>query len=299
LPWQHPEVPADDPGAAARVAAIMASPSYRQADTDPDFLAQLGMRGMRLQVDYAKAESILRAYGIERTVIVFGSTRIPDPRVARRRLDGLQQQLAGRPGDAGLERQVEIARRILDKGRYYDVARELGRLVGSAQQGEGRDFLAVVTGGGPGIMEAANRGAFDLGADTIGLNISLPHEQHPNPYVTPDLCFRFHYFALRKLHFMLRASALVACPGGYGTLDELFEALTLVQTRKIEPLPIVLIGESFWRRAFDVDFLVEEGVIEAEDRELFWFAESAQEAWEGILQWHRDAGRPLVGVASR
>ncbi len=292
-------MPEDDPGAAARVAATMASPSYRQADTDPDFLGQLGMRGMRLQVDYAKAESILRAYGIERTVIVFGSTRIPDPLVARRRLDGLLRQLARHPGDARLERQVEIARRILDKGRYYDVARELGRLVGSAQQGGGRDVLAVVTGGGPGIMEAANRGAFDVGADTIGLNISLPHEQHPNPYVTPDLCFRFHYFALRKLHFMLRASALVACPGGYGTLDELFEALTLVQTRKIEPLPIVLIGESFWRRAFDVDFLVDEGVIEAEDRELFWFAESAQEAWEGILQWHRNAGRPLVGAAGR
>ena len=295
LPWQHPAIPEDDPQAAERVRAIMASPSYRQADRDPDFLGTKGMRGLRLQVDYAKAESVLRAYGIERTVIVFGSTRIPDPRVARHRLDELLRRIADRRDDADLRRQVEVAERILAKSRYYDVARELGRLIGSAQHGGETDHIAVVTGGGPGIMEAANRGAFDVGADTVGLNISLPHEQQPNPYVTPELCFRFHYFALRKLHFMLRACALVACPGGYGTMDELFEALTLVQTRKIEPLPVVLIGERFWRRAFDVDFLVDEGVIDIEDRELFWFAETAQEAWNGILQWYRNAGTPLVG----
>lgn len=294
LPWQHPDVPGDDPGAAERIAVLTASTSYRQADTDPDFLNHPGMRGMRLQVDYAKAESILRSYGIDRTVIVFGGTRIPDPAVARHRLDDLLRQRASQPGDRRLDRQIEIARRILANSRYYGVAREFGRLVGNAQRGGAGDHLAVMTGGGPGIMEAANRGAFDVGADTVGLNITLPHEQHPNPYVTPDLCFRFHYFALRKLHFMLRACALVACPGGYGTLDELFEALTLVQTRKIDPLPIVLIGEAFWRRAFDVDFLVDEGVIEAEDRELFWFAETAGEAWEGILQWYRNAGRPLT-----
>ena len=294
LPWQHPAIPEDDPHAAARVRAIMESPSYRQADQDPDFLNHPDMRGMRLQVDYAKAESILCAYGIERTIIVFGSTRIPDPAVARHRLDDLLHQLERRPHDTALQRRVEIAGRILEKSRYYDVARELGRLVGSVQHGGETDHLAVMTGGGPGIMEAANRGAFDAGADTIGLNISLPHEQHPNPYITPDLCFSFHYFALRKLHFMLRACALVACPGGYGTFDELFEALTLVQTRKIQPLPVVLVGEGFWRRAFDVDFLVEEGVIEEEDRELFWFAETAAEAWEGIQEWYRNAGRPLV-----
>jgi len=294
LPWEHPAIPEDDPGAAARVQAIMASPSFRQADRDPDFLNHPGMRGMRLQVDYAKAESILRAYGIERTIIVFGSTRIPDPVVARHRLERLLLQLDRHPDDAELRRRVEVAERISDKSRYYDVARELGRLVGSVQHGAEMDHLAVMTGGGPGIMEAANRGAFDAGAHTIGLNITLPREQQPNPYVTPDLCFSFHYFALRKLHFMLRACALVACPGGYGTMDELFEALTLVQTRKIQPLPVVLVGEGFWRRAFDVDFLVDEGVIDDEDRDLFWFAESAQEAWDGILEWYRNAGRPLV-----
>jgi hypothetical protein len=176
----------------------------------------------------------------------------------------------------------------------HDGEAELGRLVGDAQRTGGGDCLAVMTGGGPGIMEAANRGAFDVGADTVGLNISLPSEQHPNAYVTPGLCFQFHYFALRKLHFMLRARALVACPGGYGTMDELFEALTLIQTRKIAPLPVVLVGERFWRGAFDIDFLVDEGVIDAEDRELFWFAESAQDVWDGICQWYSNAGRPLV-----
>ena len=152
---------------------------------------------------------------------------------------------------------------------------------------------AIVTGGGPGMMEAANRGAFDVGAKSVGLNIKLPHEQYPNPYVTPELCFSFHYFALRKLHFLLRAKALVAFPGGYGTLDELFEVLTLIQTRKIEPIPVVLVGEAYWRRAVDVDFLVDEGVIDFEDRELFRFAETAQEIWNGILHWHAASGEPL------
>jgi uncharacterized protein (TIGR00730 family) len=143
------------------------------------------------------------------------------------------------------------------------------------------------------MMEAANRGAFDVGAKSAGLNISLPHEQYPNPYVTPELCFSFHYFALRKLHFLLRAKALVAFPGGYGTFDELFEVLTLVQTRKIKPIPVVLVGENYWRRAIDMDFLVDEGVIDREDRDLFWFAETAQEIWNGILHWHDAGGEPL------
>ena len=144
------------------------------------------------------------------------------------------------------------------------------------------------------MMEAANRGAFDVNAKSIGLNINLPHEQYPNPYITPELCFRFHYFALRKLHFLLRTRALVAFPGGYGTFDELFETLTLIQTRKIKPVPIVLVGEEYWRQAFNVDFLVAEGVIDAEDRELFWFAENAQEIWDGILHWHEANNTPLV-----
>ncbi|KSV88592.1 hypothetical protein D9M68_427640 [compost metagenome] len=142
-------------------------------------------------------------------------------------------------------------------------------------------------------MEAANRGAFDAGAPSVGLNISLPHEQFPNPYVSPDLCFRVHYFAIRKLHFLLRAKALVVFPGGFGTLDELFETLTLVQTRKIKPIPIVLVGEEFWRRAVDIDFLIEEGVVDPEDRNLFWYAESGRQIWDDILNWHKEAGTPL------
>ena len=151
-----------------------------------------------------------------------------------------------------------------------------------------------MTGGGPGMMEAANRGARDVNARTVGLNIHLPHEQFPNPYISPELCFQFHYFALRKMHFMLRARALVAFPGGYGTFDELFETLTLIQTRKIKPVPVILVGEAFWRKAFDVDFLVDEGVIDPEDRDLFWYAETAEEAWQGLLLWYERKGEPLI-----
>jgi hypothetical protein len=155
-----------------------------------------------------------------------------------------------------------------------------------------------MTGGGPGLMEAANRGAYDIGAKTAGLNITLPLEQFPNPYLTPELCFRFHYFAIRKLHFLLRARALVAFPGGFGTLDELFETLTLVQTRTIQPVPVVLVGESYWRRVVDMDFLVDEGVIAAEDRELFWYSETAEDIWRTILAWHEQNGTPLLPASA-
>jgi uncharacterized protein (TIGR00730 family) len=190
-----------------------------------------------------------------------------------------------------LKQRLGVAERMLAKSHYYEVAREFGRLVGQASL-DGTPVM-VMTGGGPGMMEAANRGACDVGAKSVGLNINLPHEQFPNPYITPGLCFRFHYFALRKLHFLLRAKALVAFPGGYGTIDELFEVLTLSQTRKIKPIPVVLVGESYWRRVIDVDFLVDEGVIDPEDRELFWFAETAEEAWSGILDWYKACGTPL------
>lgn len=190
-------------------------------------------------------------------------------------------------------RRLEVAERLQAKSHYYDVARELGRLVSSSQPAEKREVV-VMTGGGPGIMEAANRGAYDAGSKSIGLNIHLPHEQYPNPYITPELCFRFHYFALRKLHFLKRAQALVAFPGGFGTFDELFETLTLIQTRTIKPVPVVLVGERYWREAVNIDFLGAEGVIDAEDRDLFWYAETAEEIWDGILHWHEINGEPLV-----
>ena len=293
LPGHQPKPAGEDPDAPRRVQALMASASYRQADRDVDFLDRDETRGVRLQIDYQKAQQLLEQHGIEHTIVVFGSTRICEPAVARRRVEALLAESKSRPGDAVLEKRLGVAERILAKRHYYDTARELGRLVGGAGAGPQDNRVVVMTGGGPGMMEAANRGAYDVGAKNVGLNISLPHEQYPNPYITPDLCFRFHYFALRKLHFLLRARALVAFPGGYGTMDELFETLTLIQTRTLRPVPVILVGEDYWRRAFDVDFLVDEGVIEAEDRDLFWYAESARDIWQGILQWHEANGTPL------
>ncbi len=251
-------------------------------------------RGVRLQLEYLKPQTLLEEHGVRDTVVVYGSTRIPEPAAARRAVEAARQALAADPHNPSLIRKLAVTERILAKSRYYEIAREFGRLVGSSRDDDGSSSKVVImTGGGPGMMEAANRGAFEAGAKSVGLNINLPHEQYPNPYITPELCFRFHYFALRKMHFLLRAKALVAFPGGFGTIDELFEVLTLVQTRKIKPVPIVLVGEQYWRRAIDVEFLADEGVIDAEDRELFWFAETADEIWSSILRWYDACGAPL------
>jgi hypothetical protein len=293
LPWHQPKPAEEDPEAPARIQAILNSASYQQADQDINFLNLDDTRGVRLQIDYQKAELLLERHNIQHTIVVFGGTRILEPSSAQSRVDALRARLAEQPENPALQQQLKVAERLFAKSHYYSTAREFGRLVSEASNKSGDGQLLIMTGGGPGIMEAANRGAFDVGSKSVGLNISLPHEQYPNPYVTAELCFRFHYFALRKLHFLLRTRALVAFPGGYGTFDELFETLTLVQTRKIKPVPVVLVGEEFWRRAFDVDFLVEEGVIDAEDRDLFWYAETAQEIWEGIHQWHNMNGTPL------
>jgi len=286
LPWQRPKPSDEDPQAPARLRAILDSPGYLQADQDVHFLNLDDTRGVRLQIDYLKPELLLRQHDIRHTIVVFGSTRIPEPAVARTRVAQLRAQLADSPDDETLRKRLAVAERILAKSDYYEVARNFAGLVSHARLVDGDGQLVIMTGGGPGIMEAANRGAFDRDAKSVGLNISLPHEQYPNPYITPDLCFRFHYFALRKLHFLLRTRALVAFPGGYGTFDELFETLTLIQTRKIRPVPVVLVGERFWRQAFDVDFLVDEGVIDEEDRELFRYAETAQQIWDGIREWY-------------
>jgi uncharacterized protein (TIGR00730 family) len=297
LPWQTPKASHDDAEAPEKISRILRSESYRRAEEDPAFLRSDGARGVRLQIDYEKPQLLLERHGIRETIVVFGSTRIVEEGQARRRLEALRHEQVARPDDADLALRVARAERTLAKSGYYDVARQLGRLVAESGAGPTSTRLVVLTGGGPGLMEAANRGAHDVGAKTVGLNIDLPHEQYPNPYVTPELCFRLHYFALRKLHFLLRARALVALPGGYGTLDELFETLTLVQTRKIEPIPIVLVGESYWRRLVDVDFLVDEGTIDPEDRELFWYAESAEEVWDGIQAWYEANGKALLESA--
>jgi uncharacterized protein (TIGR00730 family) len=295
LPWHRPKSPDDDPDSPSRIRAILASPSYVVAEQDLAFLGRDEARGVRLQIEYLKPETVLEEHGIRDTVVVYGSTRIPEPAAARRSVAALRRALESDPRNTILIRELAVAERILSKSRYYEVARDFGRLVGSSLVNDGsRSKLVITTGGGPGIMEAANRGAFEVGAKSIGLNINLPHEQYPNPYITPELCFRFHYFALRKMHLLLRAKALVAFPGGFGTLDELFEVLTLVQTRKIKPVPIVLVGEEYWRRAIDVEFLTDEGVIDAEDLELFWYAETANEIWHSILDWYDTCGAPLV-----
>ena len=294
LPWHRPKPPEEDPEAPLRLKAILESPSYQQADHDIKFLNRDDTRGPRLQLDYLKTELFLNQHGITHTIVVFGSTRITEPWVAQHHVARLRQALAEEPDNREQRHRLAVAERILAKSNYYEIAREFSRLVSNSGGGPADCRVVVMTGGGPGIMEAANRGAYDLGAKSIGLNINLPHEQFPNPYITPDLCLRFHYFAIRKLHFLLRAKALVAFPGGYGTFDELFETLTLIQTRKIKPLPVILVGEDYWRKAFNVDFMVDEGAIDQEDRELFWYAETAQEIWEGILHWYEASGEPLI-----
>jgi len=294
LPEQAPKNASDDPGAPAAIQAILASPSYREADRDLDFLQEDQNRGLRLQLEYLKVDTVLRQQNVAHTIVVFGGTRILEPQAAQRQLEQAKIALAGDPSNTKLKQQQAIAERICAKSNYYDAAREFGRLVGSAGENAAGGKILVMTGGGPGIMEAANRGASDAGAKSIGLNISLPQEQFPNPYVTPELCFKFHYFALRKLHFVMRARALVAFPGGFGTLDELFEVLALSQTRKTPPVPVVLVGEAYWRQVFIPEFLFQEGVIDAEDLELFWFAETASDAWQSILRWYEKKGEPLV-----
>jgi uncharacterized protein (TIGR00730 family) len=257
--------------------AIENSPSYRLAHQDPDLLASDESRGMRLQLELLKPEYQLQRHNVRSTVVVFGSARaLPEAR-ARSHLAALEAGAGTLAGDPSHEAKMARARRQLESSRYYDEARRFAEIVSRRFQQEGRYDFVVVTGGGPGIMEAANRGAFEAGARSIGLNITLPHEQQPNPFITPELAFRFRYFALRKMHFLLRARALVAFPGGYGTLDELFEVLTLVQTAKIPRIPIVLVGAEFWNRVVDFKYLVEEGFIDAEDLQLFTCVDTAEQ----------------------
>ncbi|MEA3374286.1 MAG: LOG family protein [Campylobacterota bacterium] len=293
LPWQHPKSLKEDPEAHKRIEKILKNPDYIIAEEDKDFLQQPETLGIRLELDYQKAELLLQKQGIEHTVVVFGSTRIIEQKTAIRRLKSAKKTLRKSPHSTKKMQKVKIAKRILDKSRYYEISREFGRLVGMAGNGPEDSRITLMTGGGPGIMEAANRGAFDADAKSIGLNISLPHEQFPNPYVTPELCFQFHYFAIRKFHFLQRAKALVIFPGGFGTLDELFGILTLIQTRKIDPIPIVLVGKKYWKHLVNMDFLEDEGVIDMEDRSLFWYAEEATEIWEGLLKWHELNKTPL------
>ncbi len=266
--------------------AILASSSYIPADRDTDFMQREELRPLRLGLELLKPELIQTEQGIQSTIVVFGSARLQEPAAAEQALLTAEREAAEHPNDPVRQRQVVIAKHQQALSKYYDAAREFAGLVSSSCQVDGRCDYVIVTGGGPGIMEAANRGAADVQAKSIGLNITLPHEQRPNPYITPELCFQFRYFALRKMHFLIRAKALVAFPGGFGTLDELFETLTLIQTGKVTGVSVVLVGRAFWERLINWEFLVEQGLIGREDLGLFHYAETAQEAWDLIARNH-------------
>jgi uncharacterized protein (TIGR00730 family) len=277
----------DDVHSAKKVteSAQTSSPSYRLAYTDEAFLLRDELRPVRLQLELLKPDLIQDEHNIHSTVVIFGSSRIPEPTIATEKLNRAKANALLEPDNSALARKVRIAERVLVNSRFYDESRKLSRLITTETENGSRCELVVITGGGPGLMEAANRGAVDAGGKSIGLNIVLPSEQHPNPYITPEFCFQFHYFAIRKMHFLKRAKALVACPGGFGTLDELFETLTLIQTRKIKPVPVLLLGSEYWRRVINFDMLVDEGMIDEADLSLFKFVDSAEEAWKIIREY--------------
>lgn len=258
------------------------STSYRLAYDDFDFIMRDELRPVRLQLELLKPELAQLEHDIEATVVIFGSSRISDSQTAEQVLQCAEQALNDNQDNVELAKKVTIAKRLLAKSHYYDEARKLGTLITEGAKALNYN-LVVVTGGGPGIMEAANRGAADVNGKSIGLNIVLPGEQKPNIYITPELCFQFHYFAIRKMHFLMRAIALIAFPGGFGTLDELFEALTLIQTNKIRRIPVILFGKSYWDSIIDFDILVSEGVITQCEQKIIQYAETAEQAWQLIL----------------
>lgn len=254
--------------------------TYRLAYSDDGFLLRDDLQAVRLQLEWLKPDILQEEQGIESTVVIFGGARFCEPDKANMKLEEANKALALSPSDEQLIAAHRKAKTLVKNSRYYDDAHRLSKKITRKSLDNGGNEYVIVTGGGPGVMEAANRGAFDLGGKSIGLNIVLPFEQVPNQYITPELCFQFHYFALRKMHFLKRAVALIAYPGGFGTLDELFETLTLIQTRKIKPLPVVLIGKEYWNRLIDFNFLVEEGAITKEDLALFKIVDHVEEAWD-------------------
>lgn len=283
----------DTPELIARRKAILSSTSYLLAEVDTAFLRSEDLRPVRLQLELLKPEMLQDRENIQSTVVVFGSAQIYPREEAQRRLTALEVELRQNPNDPLLQRRIARAKSLLDKSRYYDAAREFSRIVSSTCQTQRRCDYVVVTGGGPGIMEAANRGAYDVGAKSVGLNITLPEEQAPNPFITPELCFQFRYFAIRKMHFLLRAKALVVFPGGFGTLDELFEVLTLRQTRRMQAIPVILFGREYWDKIINFQALADEGVISDEHLSLITYAETPEEAWNIVANFHDHEGQPL------
>ena len=278
---------------AENMEAILSSPSYSLAQDDRHLLDKPEMRGVRMLLELGKPELAFQADSITSTVIVFGGTQIVERGAAERRASEARRALAvaKAAGPASsvpphLARELKRAEQLLSYCRYYDAAREFARLVSIDNQCDDQRDYVIITGGGPGIMEAANRGAFDVGCKSVGLNIKLPSEQQPNPFITPELCFQFKYFALRKFHFILRAAAVVLFPGGFGTLDEMFETLTLRQTHRMQPVPIILFGRDYWSKVINFQFLADSGVISDDHLKLFTYAETPEEAWEQIVVFH-------------
>lgn len=266
--------------AHAEQGNLLQADAYRLAFADPEFLLRRETRGLRMQLEMLKPDIDQAEQGVENTVVVFGSARFLSP-------EGAQQALEKATASGDIK-ELALAQRHIRNAKHYDQARLFARLVaGYSARKPQKDRLFICTGGGPGIMEAANRGAHEMGALTPGLNIALPHEQSANPYVTPSLSFKFHYFALRKMHFMMRAKALVAFPGGFGTLDELFEVITLVQTRKAKPVPIILFGTDYWKRLMNFEVLVEEGAISPEDLDLLHYCDDPEDAWRIIRDFYQ------------
>lgn len=266
--------------------AILESPSYRVAHEDIEFLNLSALRPVRMQLELLKPEMTLIREGVGSTVVIFGGTQVLEKEDAEARLEKAEEAAKNNPSDVTLQREVERAKSRLAKVRFYDECREFSRLVSSTCQVDGKCEYVVITGGGPGIMEAGNRGAWDANAKSIGLNITLPDEQAPNPYITPELCFQFDYFALRKMHFLMRAAALVTFPGGFGTLDELFNALTLRQTGRMQEIPIILYGKEYWDGILNLQQLADEAVIRDSHLDLIDYADTPQEAWDIIQKFH-------------
>ena len=257
----------------------LAPESNRLAFADPEFLLRRETRGIRFQLEMLKPDLAQQEHGIEHTVVVFGSARFQSQEKAQKTLETAQ--------NSGVAIDIKRAEALLRNAHFYEQARAFGHLIAQYSANKHNpNKLFICTGGGPGIMEAANRGASEAGGISVGLNIALPHEQTPNPYITPALSFKFHYFALRKMHFMMRAKALVAFPGGFGTMDELFETLTLVQCKKAKPVPIVLFGTDYWKKVFHPEDMLEEGVIAEEDLQLFRYVDTVEDAWEVIRAFY-------------
>lgn len=268
--------------------AILNSPSYEIAYKDMEFIGREELRPLRLEMELLKPEMFLEAQGVDETIVVFGGTQILEESDAQELVDKAKLALSKSPDDKTLKREVDRAENRLKNSHFYDECRDFAKLVSDKQLNDPECSYVVMTGGGPGIMEAANRGAYDLGAKSIGLNITLPFEQVPNPYITPNLCFQFNYFALRKMHFTLRAKALVCFPGGFGTLDELFTALTLRQTYRMQEIPIILYGTEYWKPIINFEYLADQAVIRDEHLDLISWADSPEQTWDLITDFHKD-----------